>query len=170
MKSLQDYIYESSKNQTLSFTDFMDEVTKYLTDNGWTMVDNSDGEYVGEEDVANLKIRQFVIIQDDVKISYNFRTNDNNAGTDAFLQICGYFNDNKKLDFTKFAINTDTIGEKAVSDYLDTQQFFKKQLDNDEWISKYSDDIYVYECSEENVKGLEDLIDTLYKNHTDISE
>ena len=78
MKSILEYIYESI-NETLSFSDFMDKVTaSFIDKDNWKLDESSDDI----DDIDNMNASEIMIIQDEKRITYNFKTNDNNRSAE----------------------------------------------------------------------------------------
>lgn len=166
MKSFLDYIYESFNND-LSFSDFMDKVTSYFIDNdNWKLDESSDDI----NDIDHMHAGEIKIIQDTKRIAYNFKTNTNNAEADSLIQIVGFFDNNNKITDNKFAINTDTIGKQTIEDYFINNNTLSNKLNDDDWNLKYGDDLFVYVCTQNNLKAIKDLIEGLWQKQIDVSQ
>ena len=166
MKSILEYIYESI-NETLSFSDFMDKVTSYFIDkDNWKLDESSDDI----DDIDNMNASEIMIIQDEKRITYNFKTNDNNRSAESLIQIVGFFDEHNKVTDNKFAINTDTIGKQTIEDYFINNNNLSNKLNDDDWNLKYGDKLFVYVCTQNNLKAIKDLIEGLWQKQVDVSQ
>lgn len=166
MKSISEYIYESI-DETLSFSEFMDNVTAYfINKDNWKLDNSSDNM----DDIDNMNAGEIMIIQDEKRIAYNFKTNDNNRSAKSLIQIVGFFDENNKVADNKFAINTEYLGSKTISEYFGNNMVLNNLLTGDNWNKIYGDDLKVFVCTTKNVGILTEFIEGLWQKQIDVSE
>ena len=166
MKSILEYIYESI-NETLSFSDFMDKVTAYFIDkDNWKLDESSDDI----DDIDNMNASEIMIIQDEKRITYNFKTNDNNRSAESLIQIVGFFDEHNKVTDNKFAVNTEYLGNKTINEYFNIHKVLSNQLNDDNWNKIFGNDLFVFVCTASNVVSLTSFIEGLWQKQIDVSE
>ena len=165
MKSLHEYIIESSVDKALTF---MDDVVKALTEDTDTWNILSDDGSTNDDIVDNMNEKDIYIHQDERKIEYNFKTNDNNSESHSLVQVVLYFR-NGRISGDKFAINIEYLGNTTIHDYLDTDRYLGERLKDDEWNKRYSQNLYVYPCGTFTKNGLITLLKDLQQQHVDVA-
>lgn len=167
MKSLNEYILEQA-NPIDKALSFMDDVVDSLTSDTdtWKIISNDDDN---DNIVGTMHEKEIFIHQDERKIEYNFKTNDNNSESNSLVQVILYFNSVGRIYGDKFAINIELLGNNTITEYLDSNRYLGKRLKDDEWNKRYSQKLYVYPCGTFTKKGLVTLIKDLQQQHIDVA-